>query len=80
MPSGRLFASGPLLPLLTTLIIFAIVFPVLFYHMPRGLWVSIIYLTAASTEADCSPRTHRYRTARMAMMSRSPARQDCGAH
>lgn len=47
-----LFTRVPLLPLLTTLIVFAIIFPILFYHTARGLWVSIIYLTAANLEAD----------------------------
>ncbi|MBV9792280.1 MAG: DUF983 domain-containing protein [Chloroflexi bacterium] len=47
-----LFTTVPLLPLLTTLIIFAIVFPILFYHPARSLWVAILYLTKANTETD----------------------------
>ncbi len=47
-----LFTSVPLFPLLTTLILVAIIFPILFYHPARGLWVSILYLTSANTEKD----------------------------
>jgi uncharacterized protein (DUF983 family) len=47
-----LFTDVPLLPLLTILILVAIIFPILFYHTARSLWVSIIYLTKANTEVD----------------------------
>jgi uncharacterized protein (DUF983 family) len=47
-----LFTTVSLVPLLSALIAFAIIFPILFYHTARSLWVSIIYLTAANTETD----------------------------
>jgi uncharacterized protein (DUF983 family) len=47
-----LFTDVPLLPLLSILILVAIIFPILFYHNARSLWVSILYLTKANTEAD----------------------------
>jgi len=47
-----LFTSVPLMPVLVALGLFAIIFPILFYPVSRGLWVSILYLTAANAERD----------------------------
>ncbi len=47
-----LFTSYPLLPILASLTVFAILFPILFYRPSRGLWASILYLTGGNTEAE----------------------------
>jgi uncharacterized protein (DUF983 family) len=47
-----LFSSAPLGQVLVGLGLFAIVFPIVFYRCSRGLWVSILYLTAANAERD----------------------------
>lgn len=47
-----LFTDVPLFPLLTTLILFAIIFPILFYHPARSLWITILFLTKANIETD----------------------------
>lgn len=47
-----LFSSAPLGPVLVGLGLFAVVFPIVFYRCSRGLWVSILYLTAANAERD----------------------------
>jgi uncharacterized protein (DUF983 family) len=47
-----LFSSAPLGQVLIGLGLFAVVFPIVFYRCSRGLWVSILYLTAANAERD----------------------------
>jgi uncharacterized protein (DUF983 family) len=47
-----LFSSVPLGQVLVGLGLFAIAFPIVFYHCSRGLWVGILYLTAANAERD----------------------------
>ena len=42
----------PLLPLLLSLGVLTIFFPILFYRSSRGLWVAILYLTQHHTEHD----------------------------
>jgi hypothetical protein len=43
--------SVPLLPLLAGLVLFAILFPILFYRSSRGLWASLLYLTGDNIES-----------------------------
>jgi uncharacterized protein (DUF983 family) len=47
-----LFSRVPLSTVLLGFGAFAIVFPIAFYPISRGLWASILYLTAANTERD----------------------------
>jgi uncharacterized protein (DUF983 family) len=47
-----LFSRAPLSTVLLSFGAFAIVFPIAFYPISRGLWVSILYLTAANAEGD----------------------------
>jgi uncharacterized protein (DUF983 family) len=47
-----LFSRAPLSIVLLGLGAFAILFPILFYPISRGLWASILYLTAANVEHD----------------------------
>jgi hypothetical protein len=47
-----LFSTAPLARVLIGLGLFAIVFPIVFYPVSRGLWASILYLTAANAEGD----------------------------
>ncbi|HEY9016557.1 MAG TPA: DUF983 domain-containing protein [Gemmatimonadales bacterium] len=47
-----LFSHAPLWMVLVGLGLFAIVFPILFYPVSRGLWASILFLTAANAEGD----------------------------
>ncbi len=42
----------PLVPLLLALSVFAVVFPIVFYPVSRGLWASIIYITGDVHEPD----------------------------
>ena len=44
--------SIPLLPALLILGLGAIVFPIVFYPISRGLWAGILYLTGDSNESD----------------------------
>jgi hypothetical protein len=53
--AGSLFAlspTTPLLPLLTGLFMFAVIFPIAFYRSSRGLWASLLYLTGDNREPD----------------------------
>lgn len=47
-----LFSRAPLSMILLGFGAFAIIFPIVFYPISRGLWVSILYLTAANAEGD----------------------------
>src|SRR5215471_16779229 len=47
-----LFSRAPLSSVLLGMGAFAIVFPIVFYPVSRGLWASILYLTAANAEHD----------------------------
>jgi len=47
-----LFSSAPISQVLIGLGLFAILFPILFYRCSRGLWASILYLTAGNIERD----------------------------
>jgi uncharacterized protein (DUF983 family) len=47
-----LFSSAPLATVLIGFGLFAIFFPIVFYPVSRGLWASILYLTAANSERD----------------------------
>ena len=47
-----LFTRVPLLPVLLSLALFGILFPIVFYRPSRGLWASILYLTGGNTERD----------------------------
>ena len=42
----------PLLPAVTALALVAIIFPIVFYPISRGLWASILYLTGDNDEPD----------------------------
>jgi len=42
----------PLLPLLSGLALFAILFPILFYRSSRGIWAGVLYLTGDNAESD----------------------------
>ena len=42
----------PLVPLLLGLGVFALVFPIAFYPVSRGLWAAVLYLTGDNTEGD----------------------------
>jgi uncharacterized protein (DUF983 family) len=46
------FTTIPLLPLMAGIVAIAIVFPILFYPISRGLWASVIYLTGDNEEPD----------------------------
>ena len=46
------FTSYPLLPILGSLTLFAILFPIAFYRPSRGLWASVLYLTGGNQETD----------------------------
>lgn len=47
-----LFSRAPLSLVLLGMGAFAIIFPIVFYPISRGLWASILYLTAANVEHD----------------------------
>jgi uncharacterized protein (DUF983 family) len=47
-----LFSRAPLSMVLLGMGAFAILFPIAFYPISRGLWASILYLTAANAEHD----------------------------
>jgi hypothetical protein len=47
-----LFSRAPLSTVLLSFGAFAIIFPIVFYPISRGLWTSILYLTAANDERD----------------------------
>jgi uncharacterized protein (DUF983 family) len=47
-----LFSRVPLSTVLLGFGAFAIIFPIVFYPISRGLWTSILYLTAANDERD----------------------------
>jgi len=47
-----LFSTAPLARVLLGLGLFAVIFPILFYPISRGLWVSLLYLLAANSERD----------------------------
>jgi uncharacterized protein (DUF983 family) len=47
-----LFSRAPLSQILLGFGAFAIIFPIAFYPLSRGLWASILYLTAANDERD----------------------------
>lgn len=46
------FTAIPILPLMTGVVLIALVFPILFYPISRGLWASVIYLTGDNQEPD----------------------------
>jgi uncharacterized protein (DUF983 family) len=57
--AGSLFGLDPTIPiapLLGGLVLFAIVFPILFYRSSRGLWAAVLYLTGDNTEGDSARR------------------------
>lgn len=57
--AGSLFALDPdvpLVPLLSGLVVFAILFPIVFYRSSRGLWAAVLYLTGDNTEGDSAQR------------------------
>jgi uncharacterized protein (DUF983 family) len=47
-----LFSTAPLARVLIGLGLFAVIFPILFYPISRGLWASLLYLLAANSERD----------------------------
>lgn len=47
-----LFTTIPVLTLIGALGLFTILFPIIFYRASRGLWASVLYLTAANDEPD----------------------------
>ncbi|HET9224809.1 MAG TPA: DUF983 domain-containing protein [Roseiflexaceae bacterium] len=47
-----LFSRAPLSTILLSFGAFAIIFPIVFYPISRGLWASFLYLTAANDERD----------------------------
>jgi uncharacterized protein (DUF983 family) len=47
-----LFSRVPVATILIGFGLFAIIFPIVFYPVSRGLWASILYLTAANSEGD----------------------------
>ena len=47
-----LFSRAPLSIVLLSMGAFAIVFPIVFYPISRGLWASILYLSAGNVEHD----------------------------
>ena len=47
-----LFSRAPLSVILLAFGAFAVVFPIVFYPISRGLWASVLYLTAANLEKD----------------------------
>ena len=47
-----LFSRAPLSLVLLGMGAFAVIFPIIFYPISRGLWASILYLTAANVEHD----------------------------
>jgi len=47
-----LFSRVPLSIVLLGFGAFAIIFPIVFYPISRGLWTSLLYLTAANDERD----------------------------
>ena len=47
-----LFSRVPLSTVLLSFGAFAIIFPIVFYPVSRGLWTSILYLAAANDERD----------------------------
>ena len=47
-----LFSTAPLSLVLIGFGLFAIVFPIVFYPLSRGLWTSLLYLLAANAEPD----------------------------
>ena len=47
-----LFSTAPLSQVLIGFGLFAILFPILFYPISRGLWASLLYVLAANTEPD----------------------------
>lgn len=49
---GGLNPDVPLLPLLSGLGLFALLFPIAFYRSSRGLWAGVLYLTGDNTETD----------------------------
>lgn len=44
--------SLPLVPSVSILLLVAIIFPIAFYPISRGLWASILYLTGDNEEPD----------------------------
>lgn len=55
MIGGSLFALSPdvpLAPLLTGLGLFAVIFPIAFYPVSRGVWAAVLYVTGDNTEGD----------------------------
>ena len=52
---GSLFALSPGVPLLALmggLGVFAVIFPIAFYPVSRGLWAGFLYITGDNTEGD----------------------------
>lgn len=47
-----LFSRVPLSTVLLSFGAFAVIFPIVFYPISRGLWAAILYLTAANDERD----------------------------
>jgi uncharacterized protein (DUF983 family) len=47
-----LFSRAPLSTVLLGFGAFAVIFPIIFYPVSRGLWASLLYLTAANAERD----------------------------
>jgi uncharacterized protein (DUF983 family) len=47
-----LFSRAPLSTILLAFGAFAIIFPIVFYPISRGLWASFLYLTTANDERD----------------------------
>ena len=47
-----LFSRAPLSTILLGFGAFAIIFPIVFYPISRGLWTSFLYLAAANDERD----------------------------
>lgn len=46
------FTRYPLPPILISLTLFAILFPIAFYRPSRGLWASVLYLTGDNLEQE----------------------------